>query len=364
MRHTFVPKQTVQYVLRSNVLECVGTQQLAATQEALRQQLEMDGAIDFLCTVETGVTNSSDPASEPAYLPDLPKKEVDAMTPDEQREHAICETRQTLTAMHALRKLHDDNVDRINAEMVQQVKWDTKEHRPVRLEYAHMLDSDDLLAVHKKLMAGLLSKHSKTEKGTPVQPGVLRDKQVMAGSVLFSNYLHLYLPPTHVPGALFNLLDAYKYYCAEMPSIDEPALRIELCFKMAAKLLYEFISIHPFTNGNGRMARLLACRALAPICPFPVPIQPIVKPNQIVRLPVTVIGQLKPDGLADTFDVTLHDARSVYIAAIEAARFHVSGKAEPTLLAAMLIENAYQLWSTAFREMSQLNLIDQHMVAV
>lgn len=366
MHSTYVPTQTVEFVLGSNILEHVGTQEWKATQDALQAQLEIDGALSFLRPKDSdGAPAESD--SESAYKPDrdLPKEEVDAMTPaaEERRDHAIRETRQTLAAMQTLRKFHDESLLELQAASAQREAWDTKKQSPIRLEEAHMLTPGVLLDAHKSLMDGLLSKHSKTVAGTstPVLPGSLRSAEVMAGSVLFKGYLHNYLPSTYVEGHLFQLIDAYNHFCAEMPSTDEPFLRTELCFKISAKLVYEFMTIHPFPNGNGRMAQLLACRALAPVCPFPVLMHPIMKPNQIVHLPVEV---KRPGGLTDHFTVELPTARSVYIAAIESAWFHATRKGQPTLLAAMLIENGYQLWSSAFDQMQQIGLIDNQLVAV
>jgi len=42
--------------------------------------------------------------------------------------------------------------------------------------------------------------------------------------------------------------------------------------KLAAWLLYEFLEVHPFADGNGRMARVLVSNILAYFYPVPVPI--------------------------------------------------------------------------------------------
>ena len=39
--------------------------------------------------------------------------------------------------------------------------------------------------------------------------------------------------------------------------------------KVAAYSLFEFVDLHPFCDGNGRMARLIACGIMSIIAPFP-----------------------------------------------------------------------------------------------
>ena len=39
--------------------------------------------------------------------------------------------------------------------------------------------------------------------------------------------------------------------------------------KVAAYSLFEFVDLHPFCDGNGRMSRLIACGIMSIIAPFP-----------------------------------------------------------------------------------------------
>jgi hypothetical protein len=52
---------------------------------------------------------------------------------------------------------------------------------------------------------------------------------------------------------------------------------LELC-KIAAHILYQVVTWHPFSDGNGRTARLLANHALGVLVPFDVPIYDAVCP--------------------------------------------------------------------------------------
>ena len=47
---------------------------------------------------------------------------------------------------------------------------------------------------------------------------------------------------------------------------------IEDVFKCSAYLLFELLDVHPFSDGNGRLCRLLASYSLAVMTPFPTPI--------------------------------------------------------------------------------------------
>ena len=43
-------------------------------------------------------------------------------------------------------------------------------------------------------------------------------------------------------------------------------------FRLATMVLFEFVTVHPFSDGNGRISRLLACYIMMTLTPFPVPI--------------------------------------------------------------------------------------------
>ena len=94
---------------------------------------------------------------------------------------------------------------------------------------------------HRMLMAGMVR-----EDGLVVRAGSYRDSLVNAGFYLFP-------PPGCIEAAVKDLLEAYNTRAAS--GKEDP-------FVLAAWLSMEYVSIHPFEDGNGRMCRLLLSIAL------------------------------------------------------------------------------------------------------
>ena len=103
------------------------------------------------------------------------------------------------------------------------------------------LTPEVVLEAHKILMDGMVR-----EDGLVITSGSYRSSKANAG-------YHLFPPPECVKSSLAALLKDYNQLAAS-PEKDP--------FALAAWLSYEFVSIHPFEDGNGRMCRLLLNMAL------------------------------------------------------------------------------------------------------
>ncbi len=85
--------------------------------------------------------------------------------------------------------------------------------------------------------------------------------------------IYYYLAPERIAAALEDLADRMNAIAAAAESPLSPAER----FAYAAKWLYEFLSIHPFADGNGRCGRLWTAYLLLELLPFPVTILPTLR---------------------------------------------------------------------------------------
>ena len=76
----------------------------------------------------------------------------------------------------------------------------------------------------------------------------------------------MYPNPQHSESLLYSLIDHHNLCIQNCPTNGD----IGYIFKCAAQLLFSFVDAHPFSDGNGRMCRLLANHVLSLITPFPV----------------------------------------------------------------------------------------------
>ena len=93
--------------------------------------------------------------------------------------------------------------------------------------------------LHRTLMRGV--------RGRDKRPGELREIAVWIGSPTDSPETAVFVPPIHT--ALADLLSDWERFANESPRI--PVL------VQCALLHYQFETIHPFMDGNGRLGRLL-----------------------------------------------------------------------------------------------------------
>ena len=97
---------------------------------------------------------------------------------------------------------------------------------------------------------------------------------------------------------------------------------IEDVFKCSAYLLFELLDVHPFSDGNGRLCRLLASYSLAVMTPFPTPI----------------------------YNVWSDTSKEDYVDALIETR--KSKKRQPCHLVSMMVECNWHGWKEFFHKLS------------
>ena len=126
---------------------------------------------------------------------------------------------------------------------------------------------------------------------------------------------HIYPSPDVLETRFFNIIDHHNIHMEILASTMKDRdlhERLKYVFKCASWLMFKFVSLHPFADGNGRTCRLLASYVLQCILPFPV---------------------------SAFHDNQARNVRSDYIDAIVHCRNHPDEG--PSLLASLLVEGAY-----------------------
>lgn len=183
--------------------------------------------------------------------------------------------------------------------------------------------------LHKILTTGLLPKH--------LTPGEFSTHVRGAGS---GNEMHLY---PYFPKQMFgeaavqSIIDAYN---RQLDNI-KPKLRtevttgyLEIIFKVAASFLFSFTGMHPFPDGNGRVARLLCSHILELSCPFPTPIYNVFSPTSR-RDYIDTMRKAEQDINSNICVDTEDEAINIAHKYLEAA---------PSDLCAMIIESNWYTW--------------------
>lgn len=168
------------------------------------------------------------------------------------------------------------------------------------------LTVDLIKSTHRVLMDRLIS-----------NPGEFRTSEAYP-----SGCDSFYVASASIEARLESLLDTYNSILEEVKDLS-----CGVIFKLAAWFLYHFLTLHPFSDGNGRLARILANSILFLHVPFPV--------------------ALKPRAASTT---TASDAieqwRRHYINAIVECREDVqlASKHRPRALAALVVQSAWDGW--------------------
>ena len=82
-----------------------------------------------------------------------------------------------------------------------------------------------------------------------------------------------YQNPRDMESAVNTLLDRYNDLLYSMKSEDNSKQeKVYKLFRICSWLIFEFLDLHPFGDGNGRLCRLLCSYILSVMTPFPTPI--------------------------------------------------------------------------------------------
>ena len=140
----------------------------------------------------------------------------------------------------------------------------------------------------------------------------------------FRGEIYHYANPEDMESAVSNLLDKYNFlfdHCTrdELKNSND----IYDLFKTCAWMLMELLDLHPFSDGNGRLCRILCSYSLSKLNPFPTPI----------------------------YNVWTDSSKGDYIQALVEAR--MSPGRHPCALTTMIIECSYYGWEKIFRTLDE-----------
>ncbi len=268
-KNLFSKGMAVQYVHHSNIGESVGTQEFEDTL---------------------------------ALLEELLKAKADAASQASFKRQTSSDQRETINTCRALKMFHD----KFQGSM----------------QETGMLTVQQLCEAHEILLEGLHLKNGKIRvDGDDVYT------QTEEG-------IHYYPEPWRAEQRFYALIDHHNInmeHYGEKKAEMTTRGKVEFLVKCAARLLFEFVDTHPFSDGNGRMCRLLANYVVSLITPFPVAVY-------------------------HSASLSKRSHRNDYIRAIVKCR--KNPQEGPRDLAAMILEGIYLGWESLFENLTALKLLE------
>ena len=127
---------------------------------------------------------------------------------------------------------------------------------------------------------GLLEESMLRETNRIILWNIPRDKHyTKAGSYCnnsritqFRVELYHYQQPDDMQEAVCVLLDRFNSVFMQSINTSPESNKLLSIFKCVAWLVFELLDLHPFSDGNGRLCRLLCSYVLSTCTPFPTPI--------------------------------------------------------------------------------------------
>ena len=191
------------------------------------------------------------------------------------------ETLNTFKALQAVAKLHEE------------------------MDFTGMITVQQICDIHRILLNGL---HRNC--------GNIRDTQVY--TITPDGEKYYYTCPEKVEARLYDVVDRHNYHMQRLQESNADQFeKLTFLVKTAAWLLFHFVDTHPFSDGNGRMCRLLAGYTMMVMLPFPV----------------------HPYHTSETKDS--NGSRQDYLEAIISCRR--DPKHEPSLISALIVDGVYSI---------------------
>ena len=138
----------------------------------------------------------------------------------------------------------------------------------------------------------------------------------------FKGEIYHYANPDDMESAVINLLDKYNFLydsCFKEKGGRDEDIDVYSLFKTCSWFLFELLDLHPFSDGNGRLCRILCSYSLSALNPFPTPI----------------------------YNVWRNSCKGDYIEALVEAR--MSPDRHPSALTTMIIECSFYGWENFFK---------------
>ena len=218
-------------------------------------------------------------------------------------------TNNTVTSNGAkLLKKEDERKETLN--IYKALKYADELHE--EMNNTGLLTVQQICDIHRVLMTGLRK-----------DAGEIRKHHVYTSC---KGEIHFY-PQPHIAEQIFYA--CVDHHCIQMSHLANLPIEllstseVELIFKRAARLLFDFVDAHPFADGNGRTCRLLANYVISLITPFPV---------------TPTCGEEE-------------NIKDDYLEAIIECRDHRDKG--PGALASMLIEDTWRGWKSLFQSIKQ-----------
>ena len=176
-----------------------------------------------------------------------------------------------------------------------------------------LLTVNMVLEAHRLLTLGLINR-----------PGLLREEEAFGGAPGGGRFY--YDPPQLLASNLNAVIELYNALLAGLLDEWSAVYTTPKLYNLASFLYVQLATVHPFDDGNGRLARLLVNFVLGAISPFPVPLH-----IDEVKLP------------------------SCYVQALMSSRDlsnpRLTRISSPCDMAALVIEAAWQSWQDALEHL-------------